>query len=162
MGFSEYLTEAGNSMKVFKETDDLITYSSPGPMKVTGNMINSIYRSKGNIRIPTDEAIDMSLKTKPSDFKNMVWFEPGGYALWMTHYKGPGTSVIFGRPNNAQGSSIILEVDNSGRKWFDKKAKHFNNINNIRKYLKPFHGKPIVWLNSKNRDKIKSGDIKGL
>ena len=159
--FREFLNESTNKFKmsIFKETDDFIIMSSPGPMKVTGNMVNSLYRNGEKIRIPTDEQIDKSLKYTKEDYKNMVWYEPGGYALWVQFYKNNNIMVIFGRPNNANGASILLEVKNASKTEFNKQVKEFNNIDKVRNYLKKFHGKSIKWLNEKVLAKIKSGDI---
>ena len=147
----------GKTLGVLSRNDyaTSITYLSPGPMKVTGNLEYSVWAKRdGQLSVPTDDQIKEAQSKTKDDFKNMVWFEPGGYNFQMLYIKADDIIIIGARPNNAVGSSLYFEHLKGGEKKFIATSKKYSTEKAIRKYLKKLDGKKAQYLNKQLKLKL--------
>jgi len=149
MKFKEFLTESKKIgvMSKFIDTESTQSYLSPGPMNVKGNVEYSVYRKDGDISVPTDAQIKDAKSRTKDDFKNMVWFTPGGYGFMIMWKPMEDTAYIGARPNNATGKSLVFEeVEIDEPKDFENLVKKYSTEKAIRKYLKKQDGKEAEFL----------------
>jgi hypothetical protein len=142
------LFESGNVgvLNLFIDKPKFKMYLSPGPMKVVGNLEYSVQEKDKKINVYSDDQIKQAQSKTVDDFRNVVWFVPGGYNFGIEFEAKDNAIHLVARPNNAVGKSIHFETIKGSEDKFHTIAKKYSTLKKIRTYLKKQEGKTVNYI----------------